>query len=160
MRSIPALTIWQPWASLIIIGAKPWEFRGWHAPKAHIGKRIGIHAGARPVKKAEVRALLAKLASPNAWETCLVPELAVPLLERAYRDPAILPLSSMLGTATLGTPISGTTAAERFGGPVNDSARNEHANWGWPLTEIQPFEPFVPARGAQGLWPWEEAAHG
>ena len=27
-----ALTIWQPWASLIIIGAKPFEWRRWRAP--------------------------------------------------------------------------------------------------------------------------------
>lgn len=24
-----ALTVWQPWASLIIMGAKPYEFRKW-----------------------------------------------------------------------------------------------------------------------------------
>jgi len=26
-----ALTIWQPWASLIMAGYKPYEFRGWPA---------------------------------------------------------------------------------------------------------------------------------
>ena len=46
-----ALTIWQPWASLIAMGAKPYEFRGWKPPKSLIGQRLAIHAGARPVKK-------------------------------------------------------------------------------------------------------------
>jgi hypothetical protein len=46
-----ARTIWQPWASLIMIGAKPYEFRG-RSYLAYIdhplpGERIGIHAGAR-----------------------------------------------------------------------------------------------------------------
>lgn len=42
-----ALTVWQPWATLIAIGAKPFEFRGWAAPKAYQGQRIAIHAGSR-----------------------------------------------------------------------------------------------------------------
>ncbi len=49
-----ALTIWQPWASLIVAGAKPFEFRGWRAPRSLIGQRIVIHAGATKVAQAEV----------------------------------------------------------------------------------------------------------
>jgi len=46
-----ALTIRQHWTSLIMIGAKPYEFRG-RSYLAYInhpqpGERIGIHAGAR-----------------------------------------------------------------------------------------------------------------
>ncbi len=53
--SIRAVTIWQPWASLIIIGAKPYEFR-YRSYLAYInhpqpGERIAIHAGVRPVKR-------------------------------------------------------------------------------------------------------------
>ena len=53
-----ALTIWQPWASLIMIGAKPYEFRG-RSYLAYInhpqpGERMAIHAGARPVRPTEV----------------------------------------------------------------------------------------------------------
>lgn len=47
-----ALTIWQPWASLIMIGAKPYEFRRWDYREREPGlegERIVIHAGARPV---------------------------------------------------------------------------------------------------------------
>ena len=47
-----ALTIWQPWASLIIAGAKPFEFRGWRPPASLIGQRIVIHAAARKIDKA------------------------------------------------------------------------------------------------------------
>lgn len=39
-----ALTIWQPWAQLLAIGAKRHETRGW--PTNHRGP-IAIHAGAR-----------------------------------------------------------------------------------------------------------------
>ena len=51
---VKALTIWQPWATLIMIGAKPHEFRGYPAPRFVRNQRIVIHAGARPVKPAEV----------------------------------------------------------------------------------------------------------
>lgn len=39
-----ALTVWQPWAQLIAIGAKEYETRGW--PTDYRGP-IAIHAGAR-----------------------------------------------------------------------------------------------------------------
>lgn len=44
---IPAITIHQPWATLIAIGAKRWETRSRPAPAKHIGQRIAIHAAAR-----------------------------------------------------------------------------------------------------------------
>lgn len=39
-----ALTIWQPFAGLIMAGMKPLENRVW-APKLKIGDRFAIHAG-------------------------------------------------------------------------------------------------------------------
>jgi hypothetical protein len=45
-----SLTIWQPWASLIMIGAKPYEFRGRsylrYPNRREPGERVAIHAGA------------------------------------------------------------------------------------------------------------------
>lgn len=40
-----ALTIRQPWASLIALGVKTIETRSWRAPQALIGQTIAIHAG-------------------------------------------------------------------------------------------------------------------
>jgi hypothetical protein len=48
---VKALTIWQPWATLIMIGTKPFEFRRWdyrERERSLEGQRIVIHAGARP----------------------------------------------------------------------------------------------------------------
>lgn len=58
-----ALTIWQPWASLIMAGFKPYEFRGWPAPRYVVGQRVVIHAGIRSIKKTEVRDLIETLSS-------------------------------------------------------------------------------------------------
>lgn len=147
-----ALTIWQPWASLIIAGAKPFEFRGWAAPKWVRGQRIAIHAGKRRPVVAEIRALRLKLRGDN--DTGLDPEIALPLLERWTGQLSVLPLAHVVGTAMLGVPILASEIsayAQRF---VNDSDRDQHANYGWPLSEVEPLTPPVPATGAQGFWTW------
>lgn len=39
-----AISLWQPWASLVVHGQKKIETRAWPVPKTLIGKRIAIHA--------------------------------------------------------------------------------------------------------------------
>lgn len=150
-----AITIWQPWASLIMARAKPYEFRGWPVPYVIIGTEIGIHAGKRAVKRSELADLITRLMSDEAWGTGLIKDLALPLLERAYSNPGILPVSSMLGTAKIHKAKSGLDVVHEFGGKVNDSDRDQHSNFAWPLTNIKVFEPFIPAKGAQGFFEWE-----
>lgn len=149
-----ALTIWQPWASLIAVGAKPYEFRSWPAPAFVRGERIAIHAGARAMKPREVDELLARLDTDRAWETCLRPELARPLLELAHSRPGMLPLSTVLCTARMGEPVNAYDIVQEFGGGVNDSDRDDDANWAWPLTDIEVLTPPIEAKGAQGFWNW------
>jgi hypothetical protein len=139
-----ALTVYQPWASLIVIGAKPYEFRCWDyraRERGLEGQRIVIHAGARPVKLPEVEDIIERMEDRLS---SLRSQIAMPLLERlcaAHKCRGVVELSAGLGTAILGTPQS-----------VID-----HHMWAWPLTDIQPFATPVPMRGAQGFWNWPEA---
>lgn len=149
-----ALTVYQPWATLISAKAKPYEFRGYPAPKFVRQQRIGIHASARPVRKGEVWELIERLRGPEAWTTCLIPDLALPILERAFHDPPSMPLSSMVCTVRLGDPVLGYSIVEEFGGVLNDSDRDEHANWAWPMLDVEPLAPIIPMRGLQGFWNW------
>lgn len=146
-----ALTIWQPWASLILAGAKPVEWRGWPFPERLIGTRIAIHAGARPVKRGEIKELLLDLHFHGQAGTSLIPTIAIPLLERWHTSPGVLPLSTVLCTAILGRPIAAGDYARARG---IDSNRIDHAKYGWPLTDIEPVIPMVPYKGAQGFWVW------
>jgi hypothetical protein len=148
-----AITLWQPWASLIVEGLKPYEFRGWPAPRSLVGQRIAIHAGARAISRAETAELILRLRTDEAWTTCLRPG-ALAFLERVHAQPAMLSLSAVVATAVLGQPIRSAAIVGEFGGPVNDSDRNQHSNWAWPLSAIDPIRPPVPARGAQGFWEW------
>jgi hypothetical protein len=155
VSDIRAITIWQPWATLIAEGCKPFEFRGWPAPKSLVGQRIAIHAGARKAPKDEVRDLLLRLHSSSWRETGLLREPSLAILEKALPALGSLPLSSVLCTAVLGQPIRGAVLAGRLGLPaVNDSDRDAHLNWGWPLTDIEKVQPFAPAKGSQGFWIW------
>lgn len=146
-----ALTIWQPWASLIMAGAKPWEWRGYPAPRSQVGRRIVIHAGKRPVRMSEIAEILEQL---RAGDSSLVREIAEPLLLRAHATN--WPLAAGLGTAALGEPVAAAEWAQKHAGPGYDSSRIDHHMFGWPLTQIESFEHPVPMRGAQGFWTWSE----
>src|SRR5258708_32606761 len=47
-----AISLWQPWASLIACGAKPFETRHWAPPRELIGQTIAIHAAKKIDKDA------------------------------------------------------------------------------------------------------------
>jgi hypothetical protein len=149
-----ALTLWQPWGTLIILGAKPYEFRRWDYRSRYSnleGQRIVIHAGSRPVRLDEVRDILARI---DAGYSALEQQIAVPLLERiwnAHKGEGVVELSAGLGTAILGKP---RRPLELFGGKINDSDRIDHSIWAWPLSEVERWEEPIPCRGAQGFWNW------
>lgn len=147
-----ALTIWQPWASLVAIGAKPYEFRRWDfADRPHlaklIGQRIVIHAGARPVRVAELEDLIDRI---DEGESALDAALARPFIKRLLED-ADVPLAAALATAVLGVPRKVT---ELFRDQVADSDRLDTHMYGWPLSAVEPFAEPIPAAGAQGFWNW------
>ena len=173
-----ALTVWQPWASLIIIGAKAYEFRKWdyttRCPHL-VGKRIVIHAGTRMPKIEEVEDILQRIEDKAS---ALDPELAVEPLERMLgrlreiqalgrrprsfwdrdiydteirRIGPVCTLGAGLGTAILGEPAPAHTL---FDAPTNDSYRMDHSMWAWPLTDVKPWDEPIEMRGKQGFWNW------
>lgn len=154
-RWMYALTIWQPWASLIVAGAKPFEFRGHPAPRFVVGERIVIHAGKRAVHPFELGLLVDRLMDPDErWSTGLEHEIALPILEAAICKPDDVVLGAGLATARLGTPVAaGSTVPAHV-----DSDRIDDSKWAWPLTAIEPFDEPVPCTGAQGFWRWHDAA--
>lgn len=151
-----ALTVWQPWASLIMIGAKPYEFRGKsyleYRPHPQPGDRIVIQAGARPIKRPEVDDLLERLGTEGD-ATGLIVEPAGRLLERvraAFKCRA-LPLGAGLGTAVIGKPRNAGTI---FTGITPEDSDRGEFNWAWPLSDIKPFAAPIPVRGQQGFFQW------
>jgi hypothetical protein len=152
-----AITIYQPWASLIMVGAKPYEFR----PKSYldrrayltgpeVGERIIIHAAARTVKPAEVEDLLRRLGT-DGDKTGLEVEKARALLMRVrdsfkYR---LLVLGAALGTAVIGRPRNAGTI---FTGLRTEDSDRGQFNFAWPFSDIKAFPAPIPVRGQQGFF--------
>lgn len=166
MTVLRAVTLWQPWASLVIVGAKPFEFRGYPPPRTIVGERIVIHAATKPMDRTELLAMLRSLerGSEGSAELCLHADKAIPVLKEALDDQpgfpgrGTLPWGCGLGTAICGEGRNGVEIArEEFGCSYVDVGDELDANFGWPLTEIERWEPAVEARGKQGIWFWPYA---
>ncbi|WEF52528.1 hypothetical protein AFIC_001019 [[Pseudomonas] carboxydohydrogena] len=150
-----ALTIWQPWASLIIMLAKPYEFRGWNFTDRPnlaklVGRRIVIHAAARQPKADELEDILDRF---DAGESSLLPS-ARPFVEwqlQSLRETKKIaaPVSAALGTAVIGEPVN---VLKLF--PDEDPDRLDPSMYGWPMTDVRQFPEPIPAAGAQGFWNW------
>ena len=150
-----AITIWQPWASLIAYQCKPYEFRKWPAYRRVINQRIAIHAGARPARRNEVQDLLIRLRTDGGEGTGLLVEESIDFLERISTRLASLPLSAIVCTANM---ASSKLAKDIFESQVSDSDRIDHHMWAWPLGAVQRLEPPQPATGKQGFWEWSGAS--
>lgn len=160
-----AITIYQPWATLIMVGAKPYEFRHWDYGERFpdiVGTRVVIHASARVVKLKEIVDLLERIEEDGGEGTALDPAKAVPLLERVRAtiesgglfvrkdvETLELPLGAALGTATI---TRARRAGALFSGTIADSSRIDQHVFAWPLQAIEPFKSPLPCRGLQGFW--------
>ncbi len=144
-----ALTLWQPWASLIALGVKPFEFRGWKPPAKAVGTRIAVHAASRRARRIEIAWLVSELERGENGRVALHRE-ALELLRGT--GPGDWPLSCIVCTAVLGEPLGGLEAARSMGAEINDSDREGTFNWAWPMNDIVAV-PSLPCRGAYGLWP-------
>jgi hypothetical protein len=152
MSGLPAITIWQPWAELIMAGLKPYEFRAWPAPHNVRRRRIAIHAGAHQPTRDEITGLVYELRMDRGHHT-LGLRLTQAETDEALRIAALslsLPRGVILGTVWMGDP---QRATDLF--PADDASPNM---WGWPVTEPRRLPVPLPARGQQGWWTWSNAA--
>lgn len=166
-----ALTVYQPWATLIVYGAKPYEFRGHSTPKSIIGEEIVIHSAARLMVVEEVFDIWNSLhGTPmESAKTALHREKAIeiiaPLVEAMEAEEltdgqlrwvqANFPHGCGVGTARVGSPRDGFEVAAEFGVHfANDSKRDLHANFGWPMLEVERWQEPIRCRGMQGIWNW------
>ena len=123
-----ALTLHQPWASLIAAGVKCSETRHWAAPQADWNTLIALHAGAR---------------SDNHFRTH-DPEV----LRCLGTDP--LPAKAIIAVALLQDCVPTETVRpdpteHRFG----DFTPGRFA---WRMSDIQPLSEPVPIAGHHKLW--------
>lgn len=129
-----AVTLWQPWASLIVVGAKRIETRNW---ATRYRGEIAIHAAQK-----WNRELMAIAAECRCWTG----------------DPGLLPLGAVVATARL-TDCLPTESPELAHILTEQEVRlgdYSAGRFAWVLEDVQPLPVPVFCSGAQGLWNWQE----
>ena len=131
-----ALTLHQPWASLVAGGYKRIETRRWRPPPAVIGSRIAIHAGKF---QAVVSGNLAL-----AVVDCLGPDWQQEL-----------PVGAIVATAEIRAVRNIKNLKDVPAGREALFGDYTPGRWAWHLDNIRTLPIPMPARGYQGLWPWK-----
>ena len=132
--SIFALTIKQPWASLIAVGVKTVENRTWQPPASWIGSRIAIHAGKNSVPMSaftdEEKQALADLFDTD-WRHSLprgiLGTVEIARVTQVIEGDALLPEEEQFGAYEAGT-------------------------YRWHLSDFRPLPQPVAVSGRLGLW--------
>jgi len=147
------ISIWNPWATLVVKGLKLIETRSWAAPRSLVGQRIGIASTKqiRPDQRLEItRDEFAKHYAATD----------LPMITSGFADLNKFHNGYLLGTALL---ISSDVITEE---DMNDITDEELAfgwfspgRYAWRLRDAVEFAKPVSARGSQGIWEWfsEEA---
>ena len=123
-----ALTLHQPWASLIAVGAKTTETRSWKAPHSLWGELLAIHAG-----KKEDRDFR---------------ETDCDVVHFLGADPT--PKGSVVAIARLKDCIP---TQQSWPGTLEAHFGDySFGRWAWRLADVQPLAQPVVMTGQQGLW--------
>lgn len=132
-----AISLWQPWASLIIWGEKEYETRSWPAPRSLIGQDIVIHAAKRPIDMEDwpdFRLFQGVLVDHGCW------------LNNRLPYGAVLGVAHVKGCWPVEQVRTQLSAKELAFGNYSDG------RFAWWLTDIRPFAQPILYRGAQGLF--------
>lgn len=154
-----AISLHQPWASLIALGAKQIETRSWRPPDALYGQRIAIHAAKRWTEEQQILCL------KDPFDCCLK--------AGGYRARTVdrgLPFGAIVATAMLTgwigsedvyashTPQKQDSGFEWNGArvyayPYEFAFGNLHrGRCAWLLSDIKALPEPIPCRGKQGFF--------
>ena len=141
-----AITLTQPWASLVALGLKQIETRSW---RTHHRGLLAIHAGK---------------GLPVMWRPFIRPEFQVPLGAlvglNAYGAPDLrkLPRGEVLAVCEVWDCVPTEEAWPLIAGQREEAYGDfSPGRWAWLLRDVRPVEPPVPWRGAQGLWSLDDS---
>ena len=146
--ALPAITLRQPWASLVAHGIKNVETRSWPPPYGTIGERIAIHAGRTVVLNPGHEAVeaIADIYGAGQWR-------------RDIPRGAVVATAILAGAQKVSCLRDGIAYVEPSGQAIPADPYGDFSPgcWLWLLTDIRAIEP-VPARGHQRLWRWTPPA--
>lgn len=139
MTLLPAISLWQPWASLLFVEdpqlRKVHETRSWEAPAGYIRCRLAIHAAKRMASVDEIGAV------PGLHKLC------VDALGWDYRES--LPRGAVIGTSSIYdvVPAFPEFAASRADFTAGNWAPRRFA---WRMIDAVALPHPMPCQGRQG----------
>ena len=134
-----ALTLHQPWASLIADGRKTIETRAWSLKRALVGERIAIHAG-KKIDGAHADKWYAGHPVPVGAILCTARIDGFGCVKR-----------SEAGWATLAWWY-GREELDRL--PIDEFGDFSPGRYLWKLAEVEAVVPIARISGRQRLWDW------
>lgn len=165
IKTIPAITVLQPWASLIAYGTKRFETRSWETSYRGL---LAVHAGKKPAGKT-IDEMFPRIEGVSSAEMVFVG--AVNDYAGFLED---LPLGAVVAVAELegcykiteergrvhiyigGKEPPGSAAPDFYHPTGNELLFGDWTpgRYAWRLENLQMLPEPIPARGAQGLWKW------
>jgi len=130
-----ALSLTQPWATLIIIGAKSVETRSW---MTQYSGPIAIHAS--------------KKFPDEDKDLCMEPPFRQALRAGGILGPADLPTGAILGTAVLRGCRFTEDVAHQLSAEEQAFGNYEPGRFAWFLQDARRIAIPIPCRGKLGLW--------
>lgn len=128
-----AITLWQPFASLIAVEAKRFETRSW---STHYRGPLAIHAAKR---------------KPEGFSTA-----AKVLGQHGYSKWSQLPVGCVVAVVCLVDVISTYGHwTDTLDWRERDFGDFSPGRYAWRLELIERIEPPIPAQGSQGFWEWD-----
>lgn len=149
-----AITLHQPWATLIALEIKTVETRSWPAPERLLGRVIAVHAGKRMVRRPGDRIeqkLRARLGED--WVRT-IPAGAVLVTATLAGMARVEDVDPMTGHAVhdVGTEMGCAVGTRRT--LIDPWGNFSAGRWLWFLAEVKALPEPVPAVGRQGFWRW------
>ncbi|MEO3947660.1 ASCH domain-containing protein [Gorillibacterium sp. CAU 1737] len=144
-----AITIHQPWATLIALGEKRFETRSW--PTKHRGP-IAIHAGKKVDREACEQVDIKSALDKHGLTADTLPTGVVVATSR-IADCLEIHIDHTGDAVLLIEKAPYAWIGE--GSPEFAFGWYSDGRYAWELIDIKPLMDPIPAKGQQGLWNWE-----
>ena len=155
-----AISLWQPWATLLAHGKKRIETRSWPWPRSYsLPAGVAIHA--------------TKTLRDECAMLCGQEPFRAALAECGIAAPSELPLGFVVGVGRLvecvttslavGTFLPDATclASQRLREDGRERSFGDYreGRFAWTFDRLAPLTPSLAASGKQGIWQWEAPSY-
>ncbi len=141
-----AISIWQPHASLLLVGPKRYETRGWRLPRTVVGTRVAIHAAKATGDLIELAEYVSDRIDGAPAEEAFERYLRA-ILAAGFRTVGEMPRGSIIGSVVFKESLPSELAEDH-----GDFGNFAPGRFAWLAAEARLLPEPVPFRGMQGFF--------